>query len=160
MFNPLNLLPANQKAAKAAKAQKAAKSKTRFASGALRVPTGLYILNSGIGKIGADEGTAEFLHGMAVTGIPALKDMDKETFAKFVAYSETGIGAALLTPFVSNRLAGAALATFGAGLLTMYFGNDAMTEDDGIRPSQEGLPLSKDSWLVAIGAALMALPRK
>ena len=42
----------------------------------------------------------------------------------------------------------------------MYFGNDAMTEDDGIRPSQEGLPLSKDSWLVAIGAALMALPRK
>ena len=42
----------------------------------------------------------------------------------------------------------------------MYFGNDAMTEDDGIRPSQEGLALSKDSWLVSIGTALMALPRK
>lgn len=156
MFNPLNLLPG----AEDRKAAKAGKTRTRLAAGALRVPTGLFILNSGVGKIGADEGTAEFLHGMAVTGIPALKDVDKETFAKFVAYSETGIGAALLAPFVSNRLAGAALATFGAGLLTMYFSNDAMTEDDGIRPSQEGLPLSKDSWLVSIGAALMALPRK
>lgn len=133
---------------------------TRLAAALLRVPTGLFILNSGAGKLGADEGTAEFLHGMAQTGIPALKDVDPKTFAKFVAYSETGIGAALLAPFVSNRLAGAALTTFGAGLLTMYFGNDAMTEDDGIRPSQEGLSLSKDSWLVSIGAALMALPRK
>lgn len=133
---------------------------TRLAAALLRVPTGLYILNSGAGKLGADEGTAEFLHGMAQTGIPAVKDADPKAFAKFVAYSETGIGAALLAPFVSNRLAGAALATFGAGLLTMYFGNDAMTEDDGIRPSQEGLSLSKDSWLVSIGTALMALPRK
>ena len=133
---------------------------TRLAAALLRVPTGLFILNSGAGKLGADEGTAEFLHGMAQTGIPALKDVDPKTCAKFVAYSETGIGAALLAPFVSNRLAGAALTTFGAGLLTMYFGNDAMTEDDGIRPSQEGLSLSKDSWLAAIGTALMALPRK
>ena len=42
----------------------------------------------------------------------------------------------------------------------MYFGNDENTEDDGIRPSQKGLPLAKDSWLVAIGAALMALPNQ
>ena len=46
---------------------------TRLAAALLRVPTGLFILNSGAGKLGADEGTAEFLHGMAQTGIPALK---------------------------------------------------------------------------------------
>ena len=45
-------------------------------------------------------------------------------------------------------------------MLSMYFRNPDMTLDDGIRPSQEGTPLSKDMWLAAIGAALMALPKK
>lgn len=134
------------------------KTNVGFASAALRVPLGLYILNSGVGKFGVGKEGAEGLQGMAATGIPALKDLDAETFAKSLATGETALGTALLAPFVSNRLAGLGLAAFGAGLLTMYFGNDAMTEDDGIRPSTEGLSLSKDSWLVAIGAGLMALP--
>ncbi|AQQ14025.1 hypothetical protein CGLAU_00095 [Corynebacterium glaucum] len=153
MFNPLNLLPVSI-------FSKQDKTNLGFASATLRAPLGLYILNSGLGKFGADKETAEGLQDMAATGIPALDEFDPETFAKTLAASETALAAALLLPFVPNRLAGLGLATFGAGLLTMYFGNDQMTEDDGIRPSHDGLSLSKDAWLVAIGAALMALPRK
>lgn len=135
------------------------KTNLGFASAALRVPTGLYILNAGLGKFAAGKEEAEGLQDMAATGIPALDEFDSETFAKALATGETALGALLLMPFVSNRLAGLGLATFGAGLLTMYFGNDAMTEDDGIRPSSDGIALAKDSWLVAIGSALMALPK-
>lgn len=153
MFNPLKLIPTGI-------STKEDTAGAKLASLALRVPTGLFILNSGIGKFGLDKESAEGLQGMAATGIPALKDLDPELFGKAIAASEAGIGAALLAPFVSNKLAGAALTAFGAGLLTMYFGNDDMTESDGIRPSGEGIALAKDSWLVAIGAALMALPKK
>ena len=75
--------------------------------------------------------------------------MDPDSFGKFVAYSEIGIGAALLTPVVPRQVAGAALGVFSAGLLAMYFRNPTMTEADGIRPSQEGMSLAKDmpSWL-------------
>lgn len=136
------------------------KTNVRLASAALRVPLGLYILNSGVGKFGMGKEGAEGLQGMAATGIGAVKDLDAEKFVKALAAGETALGAALLAPFVSNRLAGAGLAAFGAGLLTMYFGNEEMTEADGIRPSSEGIALSKDAWLVAIGAGLMALPSK
>ena len=38
--------------------------------------------------------------------------------------------------------------------------NDELTQEDGIRPSQEGTPLSKDVWLAAIGASLIAQGKK
>ena len=153
MINPLKFIPAGV----FTKRDKTAQS---LASAALRVPTGLYILNAGLGKFGAIGEAAEGLQGMAATGVPAVKELDADTFAKTLAASETALGAALLAPFVSNKLAGIGLAGFGATLLTMYFGDDEMTEDDGIRPSSDGTALAKDSWLVAIGAALMALPNK
>ena len=153
MFNPLKAIPAGI-------TTKQDKTNLGFASAALRVPTGLFILNSGLGKFQADKETAEGLQGMAATGLPFVKEFDAENFAKLLATAETGLGTALLLPFIPNRLAGLGLAAFGAGLLSMYFGNDDMTEDDGIRPSQSGTPLAKDSWLVAIGAALAALPNK
>ncbi|AWB83092.1 DoxX family protein [Corynebacterium liangguodongii] len=142
------------------KHDKTSKTKLGLSSAALRVPTGLFILNSGLGKLQADKATAEGLQGMAATGLPFVKELDAETFAKALAAAETGLGTALLLPFVSNRLAGLGLTAFGSGLLTMYFGNSDNTEDDGIRPSQAGTPLAKDSWLAAIGAALLALPKK
>ncbi len=153
MFNPLKLIPTGVDTAKD-------KADFKLASAVLRVPVGLYIANSGLGKFKADEGTAQFLQNMAASGIPAVKEMDAKNFATFVAASETAVAGALLAPFVPNRLAGLGLTTFAAGLLSMYFRNPDMTLGDGIRPSQEGTPLSKDMWLAAIGAALMALPKK
>ena len=122
----------------------------------LRVATGAYILNSGISKLGADEGTAQFLHGAAAGTYPALfKDMEATKFARLLAVSEVGVGTALLAPMVSATVAGAALTGFGASLIGMYLKTPSMTLDDGIRPSQEGTAVAKDVWLVGAGLTLL-----
>ncbi len=123
----------------------------------IRVATGAFILNSGIGKLNADEGTAEFLHGSAASTYPALfKDMKPQSFAQLLAYSEIAVGATLLAPTVSATVAGAALTGFGASLMGMYFKTPSMTMDDGIRPSQEGTAVAKDVWLVGAGLTLLS----
>ncbi|RBP64959.1 hypothetical protein DFO66_10565 [Brevibacterium sanguinis] len=121
----------------------------------LRAIPGAFILNSGIGKLGMDEETAKGLQDTAANGVPMVKKMSPAQFGKFLSYGEIAVGAALLCPFVPTRIAGAALTTFASGLVANYFAIDGMTEDDGIRPSQEGIPLAKDTWLVAIGTSLM-----
>ena len=136
------------------------KNNLRLPSAALRIPTGALILNSGLGKFQVDKEDAEGLRDMATDGIPQLGQIDAENFATGLASAETALGAALLCPLIPNRLAGLGLTAFGAGLLSMYFGNNQYTEDDGIRPSSAGLAIAKDSWLVGIGLALAALPRK
>lgn len=121
----------------------------------LRGVTGAFVLNSGLGKRGMPTETAQGLQAFAATGVPAVTKMSPDAFGKFVAYSEIGIGAALLAPVVSNKLSGAALGVFSAGLMSMYFRNPAMTESDGIRPSQDGMSLSKDIFMLAIAGALV-----
>ncbi|MCF6377378.1 hypothetical protein L2K70_07160 [Nocardioides KLBMP 9356] len=122
----------------------------------LRLATGAFILNAGIGKLGADEGTAQFLHGSAASTYPALfKDMEPTKFARLLAVSEIGVGAALLAPMVPATVAGAALTGFGASLIGMYLKTPSMTLDDGIRPSQEGTAVAKDIWLVGAGLTLL-----
>lgn len=122
----------------------------------IRVATGAFILNSGIGKLSADEGTAQFLHGAAAGTYPALfKDMKPTSFAKLLAYSEIALGAALLAPMVPATVAGAGLTAFGSGLVGMYLKTPSMTMDDGIRPSQEGTAVAKDVWLVGAGLTLL-----
>lgn len=123
----------------------------------LRGATGAFILNAGIGKLGADEGTAQFLHGAAAATYPALfKDMKPQSFAQLLACSEIAVGAALLAPMVPATVAGAALTGFGASMLGLYFKTPSMTLDDGIRPSQEGTAVAKDLWLVGAGLTLLS----
>ncbi|MCW2834903.1 MAG: hypothetical protein JWN68_2856 [Nocardioides sp.] len=122
----------------------------------LRVATGAFIVNSGISKLGADEGTAQFLHGAAASTYPAVfKDMEAKRFARLLAFSEIGVGTALLAPMVPATVAGAALTGFGASLVGMYLKTPSMTLDDGIRPSQEGIGVAKDVWLVGAGLTLL-----
>lgn len=40
-------------------------------------------------------------------------------------------------------------------MISMYLRTPGMTEADGVRPSQDGTSLAKDSWLLAIAAALI-----
>ena len=130
----------------------------KISSTILRAIPGAYILNSGISKLGLDAEAAAGLQGFAATGIPALKQLDPTTFGKLVAYGEIAVGSTLLLPFVNKRLAGLALGGFAAGMLAIYFRNEALTEADGVRPSQDGTPISKDLWLAAIAAALVLSP--
>lgn len=127
----------------------------RISNAILRGVPGAFLLQSGCGKLGMDAESAEGLKQFASTGVPQFADWDSQTFTKFIAGTELALGTALLTPFVSKRLAGAGLLAFSAGLLSMYFRNSDMTQEDGIRPSEQGLTLSKDAFLAAIGAALV-----
>lgn len=121
----------------------------------LRAVPGAFILNSGIGKIGMDEQTAQGLHQMATTGVPFLEKMTPQEFGKFLSYGEIAVGAALLLPVVPTRVAGLALTTLASGLVANYFSIPGMTQEDGVRPSQEGTAVAKDTWLAAIGVALL-----
>jgi uncharacterized membrane protein YphA (DoxX/SURF4 family) len=121
-----------------------------------RIATGAFILNSGLGKRNADEGTAAGLHGFAASTYPFLKDVPPATFAKALATGEIVIGAALLTPFVPTAVAGAALTAFSAGLLGLYLRTPGMTKPGlSVAPTQEGLPISKDVWMLGIGIGLL-----
>ena len=122
---------------------------------ALRAIPGAYILNSGVTKLGMNEGTATFLRDEAAKGMPMFADMSPADFHKILTYGEISVGAALLLPFVPNRLAGLGLGAFSAALLSNYFSDPSKTQADGIRPTSESTSLAKDSWLMAIAIALV-----
>lgn len=121
----------------------------------MRAVTGAFILNSGLGKLKTDDAEVQkHVHEMATNAYPQFAGVEPATFTKALGAGEVALGAALLAPFISPGLAGAGLTAFSGGLLGMYFRLPGMTTD-GIRPSPQGIPLAKDSWLLAIGVALM-----
>lgn len=128
---------------------------SKLATYILRAIPGAFILNAGLGKLNSSPEMAAALHSQAVIGLPPLAELEPEQFAKLLSMGEIALGGALLAPFIPNRLAGLGLAAFSGGLLSMYFRNPEMTESDGIRPSGAGIPLAKDSWLLAIAIALL-----
>ncbi|MEU3017400.1 hypothetical protein ABZ635_08425 [Nocardiopsis sp. NPDC007018] len=121
----------------------------------LRAATGASILNSGLDKRGADEDTAMGLHGTAVGTYPFLDRVDPVTFARLLSAGEIALGTALLLPLVPNRLAGAGLTAFAAGLLGMYLRTPGMHRPRSLAPTPDGVPLSKDLWLLGAGLSLV-----
>jgi len=120
-----------------------------------RIAAGAFILNSGLGKLSADEETATQLHGFAVGTYPFLGSIKPRDFAKLLAVSEIALGSALLVPVVPAGLAGAGLAAFAGGLLGLYARTPGMRKEGSILPSQQGTPIAKDVWLVGIGLGLV-----
>jgi hypothetical protein len=121
----------------------------------LRVATGAYILNSGISKQGLEGQAAEGLHAMAATAIPALQKIPPEKFARILSTGQIALGAALLIPFVPSALVGAALTGFSAGLVQLYLKTPGMRQQGSIKPTQEGIGLAKDVWLLGSGLTLV-----
>jgi uncharacterized membrane protein YphA (DoxX/SURF4 family) len=128
----------------------------RVSNQPIRISAGAFILNSGIGKLSAEEETAKRLHGMAKGSFPFFENVPPEQFAKGLAIGECAVGAALLFPIVPDRLAGLALTPFAAGLLWMYSQTDAMHQPNSLRPTQMGTAVAKDVWLLGIGLTLLA----
>jgi hypothetical protein len=93
---------------------------------------------------------------MASGAYPVLADVPPATFLKALSTAEIGIGAALLTPFIGNRVAGAALTAFSGGLLGMYLRTPALHEEGSVWPTRAGTAVSKDVWMLGIGVGLMA----
>jgi hypothetical protein len=120
-----------------------------------RIASGAFILNSGLAKWSADEETAARLHGMAVGTYPFLDKLKPKDFAKLLSATEIALGAALLLPVVPDALAGAGLTAFSASLLGLYVRTPGMRKEDGWRPTQQGIPLAKDVWMLGIGLGLV-----
>jgi hypothetical protein len=131
----------------------------RFSTMARRAPgrlvTGAFILNSGLGKWGADEETAARLHGMAAGAYPFLASMKPKDFARLLAASEIALGSALLLPIVPAGLAGLGLTAFSGGLVGLYARTPGMTKEGSVLPTQQGIALAKDTWMLGIGLSLM-----
>lgn len=124
----------------------------------VRLATGAYILNSGLNKRHADREHAEQLHGFASGAYPQLRDMDPTRFVSTLSMAEIAVGGALLTPLVPAWIAGAALSLFSGGLVGLYWRTPGMHEEGDPRPTEQGIALAKDSWMLGIGLALLVDP--
>ncbi|MFD3822145.1 hypothetical protein [Streptomyces sp. NPDC058625] len=120
-----------------------------------RLATGAFILNSGLSKRDVDEETAAQLHGMARNTYPFLEKVQPAAFARLLSAGEIALGAALLLPVVPTAVAGAGLAAFSSALLGMYLRTPGMREEGSLRPTQEGLALAKDVWMLGVGVGFV-----
>ena len=116
-----------------------------------RLATGAFILYSGLSKRHADEQTAAGTHGMAARAYPFLKKIEPRTFTKLLSAAEMALGAALLAPVVPTALAGLGLAAFGGGLVGMYLRTPSLREPGSLGPSEQGVAIAKDVWLLGTG---------
>jgi hypothetical protein len=122
----------------------------------LRAATGAFILNSGLTKLRGGQEAAEGVHGFATTAYPTFKRLRPEQFAKLLAAGEIALGTALLAPIVPAALAGAGLTAFSTGLLGLYLKVPGLRQEGSLKPTQDGIAIAKDSWLLAIGLSLLA----
>lgn len=120
-----------------------------------RLATGLYILNSGLGKRHATPEAAAGVHGMAAVAYPFLKEMPPEKFVATVSKVEITVGSLLLNPLVPTRIAATALAAFSGGLVTMYLRTPALRQEHSIRPSGAGVAIAKDSWMLGMSLGFL-----
>lgn len=122
----------------------------------VRAVTGAYILSSGFDKVQAGDEHAKGLHGFASSAYPALEKVDPKLFTRAVGVAEMSLGAALLLPVVPPLAVGAGLVAFSGGLLGIYWRNPSMHRSaTDPRPTQDGMLIAKDSWMLGIGAGLI-----
>ena len=122
----------------------------------VRLATGAIILDQGLSKLGADEDTAKWLHGQAIQAFPQFQDMDPKDFVQLLSACEIALGSALLgIGVVPTSLAGLGLGAFGGSLTRLYLKAPGTRREGTIAPSQRGVGLAKDSWMLAIGTALV-----
>jgi hypothetical protein len=122
----------------------------------VRLATGAIILDQGLLKLKADDDTAKWLHGQAVHAFPQVAEMEPKEFVQLLSAGEIALGTALLgIGLVPSSLAGLALGVFGGSLTRLYLKAPGTRREGTIAPSHQGVGLAKDSWMLAIGAALV-----
>ncbi|UFU04008.1 DoxX family membrane protein [Ruania suaedae] len=126
----------------------------------LRLAAGAFILNSGINKLDLDAESAAGLQQVALNAFPQLESLSAEDFGTYLAAGEVTLGASLLAPFLPSKLVGAGLTVFAASLVWTYLRTPGLTESDGVRPTQDGIGMAKDIFLLGIGLALLLEKKK
>lgn len=120
-----------------------------------RLATGAYILHAGWEKWHGTQEQANTVHQMAAGAYPFLRKLPPRTFLKLLATTEIATGAALMTPVVPNRIAGAALTGFAGALTTMYLRAPTLHKPGSVWPTPTGIGVSKDVWMLGIGLGLL-----
>ena len=121
-----------------------------------RIAAGAYILDSGLTLAQADREAATGVYGMAADGLPVPPPLrSRDGSSGCCRRPQIAVGSALLLPVVPSLFAGAALTAFAGGLLTFYVKTPGLREDGTLRPSQEGVSVAKDVWLLGIGLGLV-----
>jgi uncharacterized membrane protein YphA (DoxX/SURF4 family) len=121
-----------------------------------RLAAGAYILHAGLEKWSGGPETAAGIHGMASGAFPVFANLKPTDFLKALSVGEIALGTALLAPVVPPAVAGAALTGFAGSLLALYLRTDALHKPGSIWPSQAGVGVSKDVWMLGIGVGLLA----
>ncbi|MFD9499922.1 hypothetical protein [Streptomyces sp. NPDC060035] len=122
----------------------------------LRLTVGAFFLNSGLSKRGADEATAESLQQFAATTYPFLGKHDAQKFVRLLSAGEVAVATMLLLPVIPAAVAGVALTAFSVGTLGLYLRTPGMRREGSLRPTEQGIALAKDVWMLGIGVALIA----
>jgi hypothetical protein len=120
-----------------------------------RISAGVFICNSGLSKREVDDATAASIQGFAGGTYPFLAKLEPKQFVRALSAAEIAIGALLLAPFVPSAVAGAALTGFSAGLVGIYLRTPGMRKPGSLAPTEQGLALAKDIWLLGIGLSLV-----
>jgi hypothetical protein len=120
-----------------------------------RLAAGAFILNSGIEKLSADDEAAGKLHGFATGTYPFLGKLKAKAFTRALAVTEITLGVALIIPVVPSVLVGGGLAAFSSGLLGLYVRTPGMRKPGTPLPTENGVPMVKDAWLLGIGLGLV-----
>lgn len=120
-----------------------------------RTAAGAFILMSGLGKRKADEETAVQLQGLTAGTYPIAGKASPSSFLTFLSTGEIALGGALLLPVVPAAVAGAGLSVFSASLLGIYLKTPGMREPGSLAPTQQGIALAKDVWMLGIGVGLI-----
>jgi hypothetical protein len=120
-----------------------------------RAVTGAYILHAGLEKWDGTAEQAAGVRGMASSAFPFLEEIPAERFLRLVAAGELATGTLLVAPMIPSEVAGAALTAFSGMLLGMYARAPGLRKPGSIWPTQSGIGVSKDVWMLAIGLGLL-----
>jgi hypothetical protein len=123
----------------------------------IRLAFGAFFLHVALTHRELDEKGAKGLLRFASSGYPFLKKLQPRTFQQGMVAAESAVAASLLVPGVPAVVGGAALTSFGTGLLGVYARNPLLRRSErSVRPNDLGMMLAKDSWMVAAGLGMLA----
>jgi hypothetical protein len=123
----------------------------------IRLTFGAFFLHVALTHRELDERGAEGLQRFASSAYPFLKRLQPRTFQNGMVAAESAVAASLLVPGVPAVIGGAALTSFGTGLLGVYARTPMLRRgESNVRPNEMGLSIAKDSWMVAAGLAVLA----
>jgi uncharacterized membrane protein YphA (DoxX/SURF4 family) len=121
----------------------------------LRLSTGAFVINSGIGTFNADDDTTKRLQTNAARLVPQVEKMDPRTFAKLLAAGEVTLGTALVLPIVPAAVAGLGLSAFAASLLATQRPTNGQHADGQNEPPAQATATATDAWMLGAGLSLL-----